>query len=154
MVQFNLAAESILRGGIMDTFAGFGQAIGQSLANGTSVLKAAGGALLNSLGDLLSQFGKLVLAAGVASLALGKALRNPLNPKNAALAIAGGTALLAVGAAVKSFAQKAQGASGGDSLGGSISSGSSQLGRGSRGSTTTLSGSTTEPARTFWTSST
>ncbi|SMC45712.1 ANIS5 family metal-binding protein [Pedobacter africanus] len=104
--KFNSDFNQIAFGGITDTLSSLGSAIGESFANGSNILEAAGQSLLSSLGGILVEFGKLTLAAGVAATALGQALRNPLNPANAALAIGAGAALIAIGSAIKAFSGK------------------------------------------------
>jgi len=99
VTQFAKDTASLISNGITSGFSGIGDAIGSALANGDNVLEAFGASILGTIGDILMQFGKLTIAAGVASLALKSALKlgNPI------AAIAAGTALVAVGAAVKGF---------------------------------------------------
>jgi len=85
------------------SFSSLASSIGDSLANGASPIAAFGKSVLSVIGDVITRFGALTLAAGVAASSLGKALRNPLNPANATAAIVAGAALIAVGAAVKAF---------------------------------------------------
>jgi len=74
-----------------------------------------GKALLKGLGNMLVQLGGLIIAAGVVALNLTITLSIPAM---APLAIAAGAALVAAGAAVSSFANRAAGG-GGSSGGGS-----------------------------------
>jgi hypothetical protein len=98
-----------------NAFANVAGAIGEAIGSGANVFEAFGNAVLASIGGILVQFGQLTLAAGVAAAGLGKALRNPTNPANAALAIASGLALIAIGSMVGAFASKnGGGGSGGD----------------------------------------
>lgn len=121
---FEDAAEMIIGGGIANTFAGLGEAIGDGLATGGSVLKSAGNALLAGLGGILVDLGKMSIKIGVGLLAVKLALKS-LNP---AIAIAGGIALVALG---KSFSSKAGnisksiGGGGGGGVAGGGSGGSS-----------------------------
>lgn len=101
--SFTQKLNEIINVGAISAFSDFGAAIGTAFANGGNVLEAASAGILSSIGDVIIQFGKLTLAAGVASTALAKALQNPTNPINGIAAIAAGVALIAVGAAVKGF---------------------------------------------------
>lgn len=109
--KFNEDFNAVAFSGISDTLSSLGSSIGEAFASGNNVLEAAGQSLLASIGNILVEFGKLTLAAGVAATALGQALRNPLNPANAALAIGAGVALIAIGTAVKAFSGKIGGSS-------------------------------------------
>lgn len=91
--DFNVRAGEIIQGAIADTFAGLGSAIGDALANGGSVLQAVGVSLLDSLGSLLTDMGKMAIQVGVGLLAIKVALKS-LNP---AVAIGAGVALVALG---------------------------------------------------------
>lgn len=93
----------LIQSSLESSFGGIGEAIGNALASGENVFAAFGQAALASIGDVLVQFGKLTIAAGVAALGLNAALSNPTNPGAALAAIAAGTALVAVGSAVKKF---------------------------------------------------
>lgn len=96
----------ILSDSFTDAFGSIGLSIGEALANGGSIFDAFGQEVLKSIGGILIQFGKLTLAAGIASTALGKALKNPLDPGSGAAAIAAGVALIAIGGLVSSFSGK------------------------------------------------
>lgn len=104
--NFNSQVSEALKNGAISTFVSLGEVIGNSLVNGGNLFDALGKSILSSIGDILVQFGKLTVAAGVASTALGKALRNPLNPASGGAAIAAGIALVAIGAAVRAFGSK------------------------------------------------
>lgn len=106
-----------LNTGLNNAFGSLGESIGSALANGGNVLEAAGASLLGSLGGILQEFGKLTIAAGIAALGLQAVFKAPLNPASAVAAIAAGTALVAIGSAVKAFSGKV--GSGGGSGGGS-----------------------------------
>lgn len=101
----------VLSSGIAEGISGIANSIGTALASGANVVEAFGVSVLSTIGDVLIQFGKLTLAAGIAATALGKALRNPLNPANAFAAIAAGGALIAIGALVKGFSSRIGGGS-------------------------------------------
>lgn len=117
----------LLNQGIQYGIEGFGESIGSALANGTNVLQAAGASLLSTLGSIMVKYGKLAVAFGFTSEALKKAFLNPFG--GGVAAIIAGTALIAIGSAIKGFSSKV--ASGGGSTGGSnagSSTGSSNRG--------------------------
>jgi hypothetical protein len=113
----NLLFEDALAGTITDV----ADTLGRALAGGGNIIKAIGQSLLQSMGKLLSNLGKMYIQYGVAALAFAKttaALANPLTAKGAAIKlIAIGAVLSAVGGAIGSIG------SGGGGGGGSISSG-------------------------------
>lgn len=131
LIDFNEDANNIVQNGITNTFAGIGEAIGTSIAQGTNVLESLGKGLLSSLGGVLVQLGTLAIETGVGILAVQLALKS-LNPY---VAIAAGVALVALGSAFSS---------GVSSLGssGSSGAGSSRVaGQGSSGSNSFSGGS-------------
>jgi hypothetical protein len=115
--QLNERASQIIENAIADTFASIGFAIGDAIANGSSVLEAVGGALLSSLGGLLVEMGKMAIQVGVGLLAIKTALKS-LNP---AVAIGAGVALVALGSF---FSSKSRAIGGGIGGGGGVSGGS------------------------------
>lgn len=108
-INFNRQISDIVNGSLVETFAGIGNAIGDSLANGTSLAKNLGNSLLNSLGSVLGQLGQMAIATGVALLGIQTALKT-LNPF---VAIAAGVALLALSSVVKGKTAKLGGSMGG-----------------------------------------
>ncbi len=108
--EFNGAANSLIKGGINNTFASMAESIGAAFASGNNAVNAGGTAILSSIGGILVQFGKLVLATGLASQAFKDAITKPFGGGIGAI-IAGG-ALIAAGAAVKGFAAKQAGSGG------------------------------------------
>jgi len=102
--NFDMAAKHIVGDGITNTFASMADAIGVAFANGENAAQAGGAALLAGLGGILQQYGKLVLATGLASQAFKEAMLNPFG--GGVLAIAAGAALIAIGGAVKANASK------------------------------------------------
>lgn len=104
LLEFQNAAASIIQGGINDTFFNMANDIGAAFASGDNAIKAGGAAILSGIGGVLQQFGKLVLATGVASEAFKKAITNPFG--GGIGAIAAGAALIAIGGAVKGFAAR------------------------------------------------
>jgi hypothetical protein len=118
--DFNDQASAILEGGIENTIGDFAFAIGDALASGGNVLKAAGGALLGGIAAILNQLGQLAIATGVAIGGIKKALLT-LNP---AVAIGAGVALVALAGFVSNKAKSLGGGVGsGGSGGGSVGAG-------------------------------
>lgn len=121
----------LLANGLGGAISGSLSAIGDAIANGENPIKAFGESILGSIGDILVQFGKLTVAAGVAATGLAAALSSPLNPASGVAAIAAGAALVAIGGLVKSFSGST-GSGGGASVsspGSGVSGGSSNTSR-------------------------
>jgi tetratricopeptide (TPR) repeat protein len=121
LIDFNSNVGFIIENGIANTFAGIGRAIGQTFAEGTSILEGLGKTLLSSLGSVLISLGQLAIETGVGILAVQIALQS-LNPY---VAIAAGIALVAIGSAFSS---------GSKNIGSNNFGGSSVGGQGSRSS--------------------
>lgn len=117
--DFNNRASDIISGALADTFAGIGSAIGDALANGTDIFGAIGATLLDSLGSLLVQMGKMAIQVGVGLLAIKVALKS-LNP---AVAIGAGVALVALGSFFSSKSKSLSNSVGGGGASGSTGSG-------------------------------
>jgi hypothetical protein len=107
--DWNTNISNIINGGLVQTFAGIGEAIGNSLATGTSLAQNLGNVLLSTLGSVLGQLGQMAIATGVALLGIQTALAT-LNPF---VAIAAGVALLALSGVVRGAATKLGGGMGG-----------------------------------------
>lgn len=99
--SFNEGLADLIRGSLADFAAGFGDFIG-SLLTGAQKVSGFFPFLLNNIATVLDQLGKLAIAAGVAVLGIKKALES-LNPF---VAIAAGTALIALSSLVRNKAQK------------------------------------------------
>jgi hypothetical protein len=108
-IEWNTSISNIINGGLVQTFAGIGEAIGNSLATGTSLAQNLGNVLLSTLGSVLGQLGQMAIATGVALLGIQTALKT-LNPF---VAIAAGVALLALSGVVRGAASKLGGGMGG-----------------------------------------
>ena len=118
----------ILEAGTESTIGDVAFAIGDALASGGNVVKAAGAALLGGLAGVLNQLGQLAIGTGLAIAGIKKALQT-LNP---VAAIAGGIALIALAGFVSSKAKSlGGGGSGGGGGGGGSSVGGSGVGGGS-----------------------
>lgn len=87
--------EKTLLAGTANAFSAFGSA----LAKGDNALKAFADSALNTLGGFMVQFGTMVIAAGIASTALGESILE----FNGAKAIAAGAALVVIGSAVQAL---------------------------------------------------
>lgn len=103
----------------------FASSVGEAFAEGN--FEGLGSGLISAMGDMISQFGAMLISAGIAAVALKVLIKNPWT------AIAAGIALVALGAAVSAAAQgtvnKATGGGGGGSMGGTNSyNKTSQLG--------------------------
>lgn len=109
MQEFATAAEDILVNGLRSTLGNAAEAIGNAIATGGNVAQAAGVALLQNLGNILSQLGQLAISTGLAIAGIKKALQS-LNP---AVAIAAGIALMALAGFVKGKAASLGGSMGG-----------------------------------------
>ncbi len=95
----------------LSSLSNFGSAIGNAIGTGQNVIQAAGASLLGSLGDIMVKYGKLILAFGIASEALKKAMENPFGGGIAA--VVAGVALIAIGSAIKGAASSASRGGGG-----------------------------------------
>jgi hypothetical protein len=119
---FNIA--DILDANIYEAFANLGNALGEALATGGNVLSALGKSLLSSVGKLLGDFGKQLIAFGVAGLAYSSLIKSIFtDPVTAApkagLAIAAGVALVAISGAIgASMKSNSSGGGGGSGAGG------------------------------------
>ena len=80
----------------------FGQFLGSVISGGDVTMKDFGRGLLDSVGKFMTQFGEAMISMGIAQ-ALLKASIKSMNP---ALAIVGGVALVAAGAAISSLSKK------------------------------------------------
>ena len=123
LAQFNSEVAGVIEGGAQQTLGDFAFAIGDALASGGNVVKAAGAALLGGLAGVLNQLGQLAIGTGLAIAGIKKALQT-LNP---AVAIGAGVALIALAGFVSSKA-KSLGSSGGASGGGGGGGGGSSVG--------------------------
>ena len=125
MSDFNQQFNEIINTGFSNAFSNLASTIGEGLSTGADVLSSIGKTLLGSFGAIMSELGKLLIKTGVAILAAEVALKT-LNPY---IAIAGGVALVAAGAAfssgTKSISNSIGGGSSGGSSGGSYDSGAS-----------------------------
>ena len=96
-------SQTIQQAGV-DFASGIGEMVG-SLISGQSGIRDAGNQLLAGFAGILIQFGKLVIAAGVASQAFAETILNPFG--GGIGAIVAGAALVAIGTAMKNFSRSA-----------------------------------------------
>ena len=80
-----------------------GEFLGDALT-GDADAKEFGKGLLNAVGGFMKQFGEAMIAIGIAESAIAKSIS--LGPAGAGLAIAGGVALIAAGAALSNLSKK------------------------------------------------
>lgn len=124
--DFNAEASNIISSGTANTIGDVAFGIGQALANGTSVFKAAGRALLEGVAQIADGLGQAAIKVGIGMIAIKAAFKNP------ATAIAAGVALVALAG----FIRAKIGGGGGGSIpsgggGGSASVGGAGVGGGS-----------------------
>jgi hypothetical protein len=124
---------AILEQGAENTLGDMAFAIGDALASGGNVIKAAGGALLGGLAGILNQLGQLAIATGLAVEGIKTALKT-LNP---AVAIGAGIALIALAGFVSNKAKSLGGSRGGSGGGGG---GGSSVGSSGVGGATSFAG--------------
>jgi tape measure domain-containing protein len=100
---FNDKFQEMIRGGLTDSFVLLGQTIGDALTGGTGGMESFFDGFLKIFAGFLGQFGEMLIAAGVAKLALEKLI---ITPGTAPLAIAAGIALVALSSvASKAFSK-------------------------------------------------
>lgn len=97
--QFNDDANSLVQGGLQETFSSLGEAIGTALASGGNVLSAMGQSILQSLGKFISEMGGLLIKYG--TLAVLKGTLDEAIKKGGKVAIVAGLGAIAVGVALK-----------------------------------------------------
>jgi hypothetical protein len=87
----------------------FGEFLGNVISGGDMTVQDFGRGLLDSIGKFMSQFGEAMIAMGIAQTMLDAAIKTGNGP----LAIIGGVALVAAGAAISNLSQKGIDKSGG-----------------------------------------
>jgi hypothetical protein len=95
----NLATEGLVS---------FGQFIGDVMSGGDMTIDDFGRGLLDSIGKFMGQFGEAMIAMGIAQTLLDVAIKSGNGP----LAIIGGVALVAAGAALSNLSKKGVGGGG------------------------------------------
>ena len=129
--EFNDEASRIITSGAVQGLGDIGYAIGEALANGGNVVKAAGKALLGGIATIAENLGQAAIKIGVTMIGIKLAFKNP------GTAIAAGVALIALAGFIRA---KVGGGGGGGGItsgigggggGGGASVGSSGVGGGS-----------------------
>jgi hypothetical protein len=87
----------------------FGEFLGNVISGGDMTVQDFGRGLLDSIGKFMSQFGEAMIAMGIAQTMLDASIKTGNGP----LAIIGGVALVAAGAAISNLSQKGIDKSGG-----------------------------------------
>lgn len=117
MYAFSESANALVAGAISETFMSLGQMIGNSMVGAEGGLETAGSRVLGILGGFLSEFGQLMITTGIGLVIAKKAMTSG----NGYAMIAGGVAMVAIGAAFSAQSKKAQ-KSTSDSFGGTSTS--------------------------------
>lgn len=136
--DFNAEASAIITNGAVNGLGDIGFAIGEALATGGDVVKAAGNALLSGVATIAEGLGQAAIKVGVGMIAIKLAFKNP------ATAIAAGVALIALAGFIRAkvgggggggiTSGIGGGGGGGSSVGGSgVGGGSSFTGGGQGG---------------------
>ena len=136
--EFNDQASQIITSGAAQGLGDIGYAIGEALASGTSVVKAAGKALLGGVATIAENLGQAAIKIGVTMIGIKLAFKNP------ATAIAAGVALIALAGFIRTkiggggggggITSGIGGGGGGSSVGDSgVGGGSSFVGGGAQG---------------------
>jgi hypothetical protein len=123
--EFNDEASRIITSGAVQGLGDIGYAIGEALANGGNVVKAAGKALLGGIATIAENLGQAAIKIGVTMIGIKLAFKNP------ATAIAAGVALIALAGFIRAKI-------GGGGGGGGITSG---IGGGGGGGGSSVGGS-------------
>ena len=101
-LSFNEGMNSIITGGLNDLAVGIGESLGKALANGGNLAQSLSKVVLGTIGNMASQLGKLAIGIGIGV----EGIRLSLKSLNPAVAIAGGIALVALGAFASAQAGK------------------------------------------------
>ena len=136
--EFNEAANSLISGSISNTFSNIGSSIGEALASGGNVLGAVGNAVLEGLGNFLSEMGGMLVKYGTLAVLKGKLdlailAGGPVAIGAGIAAIAVGVALSAAGAAIGSLSSGGSSGGGGQRRGDDFSGAGSSNFSGSSG---------------------
>lgn len=107
--EFNEGMNQIITGGLNELAVGIGNSLGKALASGGNLAQSLSKVVLSTIGSMAQQLGKLAIGIGIGVEGIKKALQS-LNP---AVAIAGGIALIALGAFASAQAGKIGGGGGG-----------------------------------------
>lgn len=109
--NFAAAVDDIFRNGILNTIASTMSALGTAIAEGGNIGDALGNALIGSIGTVLVEFGKLIIATAVAGEAFSLAMKKLFSPEAWGIALVAGAALIAAGSTISAFASRKTGGS-------------------------------------------
>ena len=107
LAKLNEQAKLMIQGAMANTFSGIGQAIGDGMSQGLSVMAAVGNALLSGIGNLISAMGDKLIQLGTAAILAGTVVKlfGTIAGIGAGLAaIAGGIGLKAIGTGISGAA--------------------------------------------------
>jgi hypothetical protein len=110
--KFSDAVDSIFRNGILDTITSTMSAVGEAIAAGGNIGDSFGNALLGSIGGVLIEFGKLIIATAIAGEAFSLAMQQLFSPEQWGIALVAGAALILAGSTIRGFASKKAGGGG------------------------------------------
>lgn len=108
------ALSSGLKSLAIEGLTAFGNFLGNVISGGDVSLKDFGRGLLDSIGKFMGQFGEAMIAIGIAEIMLKESIKNMNGP----LAIIGGIALVAAGAAISNLSKKGIDTGGGGNVSG------------------------------------
>lgn len=100
--QMGAALTTGLRDLATEGLVSFGQFLGDVMSGGDMTVQDFGRGLLDSIGKFMGQFGEAMIAMGIAQTLLDVAIKSGNGP----LAIVGGVALVAAGAAISNLSKK------------------------------------------------
>ena len=100
--QMGAALNNGLQNLVTEGLVSLGQFIGDVMAGGDMTVQDFGRGLLDSIGKFMGQFGEAMIAMGIAQTLLDVAIKSGNGP----LAIIGGVALVAAGAAISNLSKK------------------------------------------------
>ena len=118
-----IAVANLIQSTINDAFVGIGESLGEALAGTGSGIKGILDGLLMMMIDFGANFGKILIAQGIATVAAKSLISNP------ASAIIGGIALVAITGAMKNLMKKGPAFANGGIVGGSSFSGDNVMAR-------------------------
>lgn len=116
--SFENSIREVFEGGFQDLFINIAEGIGGALGGGENILKAAGSALLSTMGGVMVSLGTMAIKSGIAIEAVKTALTTLQGP----VAIAAGVALVAIGSAFRAGAGKLGSSGGGGGYSGASGS--------------------------------
>ena len=137
LAKLNEQAKLMIQGAMANTFSGIGQAIGDGMSQGLSVMAAVGNALLSGIGNLISAMGDKLIQLGTAAILAGTVVKlfGTIAGIGAGLAaIAGGIGLKAIGTGISGAANGGNSQNGVSSGTGTYSPSSTSSGGGSSSS--------------------